>query len=74
MTPDIDRLVQDEAWNTLANLARQQQQVIKAAERLMNCLAEFGEQKVAGQCLCSSCSEHLEDLDGALAAYREATK
>ena len=48
--------------------------VYKSAERLLNCLAEFGEQKVAGQCLCSSCSEHLEDLDGAVAVYRELSK
>jgi hypothetical protein len=47
--------------------------VAKAADRLSDCISEFGDNLLAGKCLCTACAEWVENLDGALAVWKELT-
>jgi hypothetical protein len=45
--------------------------VVRAADKLTDCIGEFSTNGTDGKCLCGACGEYVENLDGALAVWKQ---
>lgn len=46
--------------------------VARCADQLTDRLAEFGGQKINGECLCKACAEYVQHLDDAIDEWKRA--